>query len=331
MTAKSIEETYNILKKFLQKKTNDTHIISNEILRKFTTKLINYHNKLGTIKPYRIENLQFYIILAVEKIQGQVKICQKSTIKKAANRAAKCIFEKRLYRPTRAPVIPIEKVFEIIELLWTTNYNWWTRASAVLLGITFTTGARMMDGLRLYWEDIHIEETQSGKYLLLPVRVSKNNMNPKRAEQLTFRIDKNNIIQLERLISAWQIYNNNNCKGKVFENTEVVNTQKIVGYINRTLLKNKLDVKIGGHSGRNSVLLQCFEKQIDETGLKIYLRWTPNSNMHIHYRNLLLETSHVGTAYKLFKENFNQQTSNNTDHEMKLVKKKSSIKIKTEI
>ena len=131
-------------------------------------------------------------------------------------------------------------------------------------------------------------------------------MNPRRPEQLTFRINKNNIIQLERLISAWQIYNKNSNRGKMFENKEVVNTQKIVGYINRTLVKNKIDIKIGGHSGRNSVLLQCFEKQIDETSLKIYLRWTPNSNMHIHYRNLLLETSHVGTAYKLFKKNFNQ-------------------------
>ena len=271
MTAISIEKTFKILKKFLQRKKTKLKL-DDKILEKFITKLINYHNKLDTIKPYRIDNIQYDTILAVEKLQGYIGIGQKSAIKRAANKIAGKIFEKRLYRPIRAPVISLEKILEIIKLLWTKDYNWWTRASAVLLGITFTTGARMMDGLRLYWDDLQIEEKPSGKYLLLPVRVSKNNMNPRRPEQLTFRINKNNIIQLERLISAWQIYNKNSNRGKMFENKEVVNTQKIVGYINRTLIKNKIDIKIGGHSGRNSVLLQCYEKQIDETSLKIYLR-----------------------------------------------------------
>jgi hypothetical protein len=331
MTKKTIEKTYRTLLKFLKKKNIEPTKLTDEILETFITKWINYHNRNNDIKPYKVENIHYDTILAVEKIQGKIGIGQKSILKRGANRAAMKIFEKRLYRPTRAPVIPMVKVLEVIEILWTKDFNWWTRAAAVLLGITFTTGARMMDGLRLYWEDIYYEENQSGKYLILPVRVSKNNLNPKRPEQLTFRINNNNIIQLERLISAWQTYTHNNGKGKMFESKEIVNTQKIVGYINRTLSKNKLNFKIGGHSGRNSVLLQCFENKIDETGLKIYLRWTPNSNMHIHYRSLLLETSKVGTAYKLFKEKFNQQKIIKNEVKQESSEKPNSIKIKNEL
>jgi hypothetical protein len=329
MTIKSVKRTRKTLEKYLKQKDQTYKLIKESILEKFITKWINYHNKNNSIKPYLIENLQFETILGVEHIQGNIKISQKSAIKKAANRAAKLIFEKRLYRPNRAPVIPLKRIFEIIELLWTKDYNWWTRAAAVLLGITFTTGARMMDGLRLYWDDIYKEKNPSGEYLILPIRVSKNNLNPKRAEQLTFRIDNNNIIRLEKLISAWQIYNNHKSKGEMFGHKEVVNTQKIVGYIKRVLIKNKIDLKIGGHSGRNSVLLNCFEKQIDETGLKIYLRWTPNSNMHIHYRNMLLETSHVGAAFKLYKADFNQ-LDKKVNHDTKQPDTKKLFKFKTE-
>ena len=96
-------------------------------------------------------------------------------------------------------------------------------------------------------------------------------------------------------------------KGLIFNPGLNLSTQKIVGYISRRAKKLGLG-KITGHSGRYSILSSLFKNNIDDDTKKLFMHWSPGSQMPTHYRGIMLETSEIGAAYILSKHNYNRTT-----------------------
>ena len=304
MTKKSEETAFATLKFFLKTQKWDGEIIPDKIIEIFVQKWIRCRNRKREIKPYIIDDTIWTTILAIDQIQGKILLKQKSIVKLTAKRLAMKIFSEKLYRAkTAKPVSPGDALI-IIEDLMKNRTNWWAKCSAVCFAITMCTGARMIDTTRLYWDDLYEETNDSGSYLVLPLRISKSNQLAKRSEQLTYKIDSQNIIKLDIIINNWKTFTNSVGKGPMFYAGEKIPTQKLVGYISRRSKKLGLG-NITGHSGRYTVLAALFEHKIDDSSKKLFMHWSPGSEMPIHYRSTRLETSKIGACFNLSKNKYN--------------------------
>jgi integrase len=290
---------------FLKSRKWDGGLISDKNITTFIQKWIRCKNRKLKIKPYIIDDIIWTTILAIDKLQEKILLNQKSLVKVTAKRCAMKIFGENLYRAKRAKPITPENALKIIENLLQDKSNWWSKCAAICFAITICTGARMIDTTRLYWEDIFEEENNSGAYIVIPLRISKSNQLAKRSEQLTFKKDENNIIKLDDLLDFWKKFSNSNGKGLIFNAGEKISTQKLVGYISRRSKKLGLG-QITGHSGRYTVLSALFEHGIDDSSKKLFMHWSPGSEMPLHYRSTMLETSKIGACYNLSKNNYNK-------------------------
>ena len=294
------------LRKYLESQKWDGNIISDKLITTFIEKWIRCKNRKKQIKPYVIDDLIWTVILAIDRIQEKILLSQKSLVKLTAKRYAMTIFSEQLYRAKRAEAISPGNALLIIEDLLNIKSNWWAKCSAICFAITMCTGARMIDTTRLYWEDLFEEKIESRHYIVIPLRVSKSNQMAKRSEQLTYQINDDNIIKLDQLLKFWKNYNGNQEKGKIFNAGQKISTQKLVGYISRRSKKLGLG-NITGHSGRYSILSALFEHNIDDSSKKLFMHWSPGSQMPLHYRSTMLETSKVGAAFNLSKNYYNRK------------------------
>jgi hypothetical protein len=305
MTKKSEKIAMATLENFLKTQKWDGILIPDKLIKIFIEKWIRCKNKKLDIKPYVIDNTIWHTILSIDKIQGKILLSQKSLVKLIAKQYAMKIFGEKLYRAKRANTITTGDAWLIIKSLLEPKTNWWSKCSAICFAITMCTGARMIDTTRLYWEDIFTEENESGRYLVFPLRVSKSNQMAKRAEQLTYKIEPDNIIKLDCLLENWKKYTIKSNLGKIFDAGEPISPQKLVGYISRKAKKLNLG-PISGHSGRYSILKALFEFDIDDNSKKLFMHWSPGSQMPLHYRSVMLETSKIGAAFNLSKNNYNK-------------------------
>ena len=128
-----------------------------------------------------------------------------------------------------------------------------------------------------------------------------------KAEQLTYKLGKNNIIKLEddleNYFSRVELKTN-----KLFnpEKTQISKLKKITYQLRKLSHEMNLKNTLGAHSGRNTMLIKLCHARVDDESKKIFMRWTPNSSMANHYRGLLLECSELGATEQLSKLNFNQ-------------------------
>jgi hypothetical protein len=304
MTKKSEEIAVATLRYFLDTQKWDGGLISDKNIENFVKKWIRCKNRKRDIKPYVIDDTIWTTILAIDELQGRILLKQKSLVKLTAKRYAMKIFSQKLYRAKRAKPITPEDALSIINDLMINRTNWWAKCSAVCFAITMCTGARMIDATRLYWDDMYEETNDSGTYLIIPLRISKSNQMAKRSEQLTYKINDNNIIKLDIIINYWKKFTNNLGLGPMFNAGETIPTQKLVGYISRRSKKLGLG-NVTGHSGRYTVLAALFEHKIDDNSKKLFMHWSPGSEMPLHYRSTMLETSKIGACFNLSKNKYN--------------------------
>ena len=297
-----VRKLYKKLKKFMKKKEiakwkdlKEKHVI------KFIRKWFKGQENNKKLKPYVVENLIINLQNILDLKTGTVPKMMKARINKIIKRKAQILFEQIEIKRSRADVFDLDTISKAIKTLWKKE-NDKAKAAAVILAITFTTGARTIDAMRVNVRRMKIEQTEAGRFLIMTLNTSKTNQIGKFQEQLTFKIDENNKIKTDKIIQKWLKYYKprKNMFKDNFKARHIIYQFKVIS--------RELGLKgtITGHSGRNTTLLQLYKANVDDESKKLFMRWRANSQMPLHYRNILLETSDMGAAAKLAKNKFNQ-------------------------
>lgn len=294
---KEMKKTFFKMGLLKWKDLREKHII------KFINKWFRKAERNPNLKPYLVENfiIQLKNILDL-KFGGIPKILANRLVT-IIKRKAQIRFEQIEIKRTRAETFSLEDIKKAVSTLWKKE-NKISKAAAVCLAITFTTGARTIDALRVNTKRIREEETTAGKFLIMTLNTSKTNPLAKFHEQLTFKIDKRNIIKTDKWIRKWR--KRFNPKGTLLGTD--IKARQMVYQFKKVSKELKLKGVITGHSGRNTTLLRLFEAGVDDESKKLFMRWRANSQMPTHYRGILLETSEIGAAAILAKNKFNQNT-----------------------
>ena len=255
------------------------------------------------ITPARTISFRVHLIQIIELQQGPMSDVQKSAIKQIVNEKGRPLIEKADFILRTAKTFKLRDVQETIEWLWDSpklTYN----AVAVILSITFTTGARVADCLRITRERIREVENPSGRYMIVDIKTSKNNLLGQFKEQLTCKLTENMIVNPWLNIQAFlQIVQKDDLP--IFDRPGVKMTTKKVNYVLEMAAKKTETARITAHSGRNTVLKHLYKNNVDDISKIMFMRWRYNTSMHLHYRNNTLEDSEVGAAYQLAEGNYN--------------------------
>ena len=140
---------YHTFAKFLKSKgITKWGKVTIELVELFITRRIQRWANMRTIKPYRIELLKVHLVTILNFHTGEVSTIVKNRIKKKIHTAARGAIEDSNYQTRRAKTFQLHTVLEAMNWL-TANGDWMDKAAAVIMGITFCTGARVQDTLNI--------------------------------------------------------------------------------------------------------------------------------------------------------------------------------------
>lgn len=257
--------------------------------------------KRTQLSPSKVENFRTDLLQILELYNGKLTDVYKYTIKAHINRIARPLLERSTFTHRKAKTFKLTDVKHVIRWLWNSPkmaYN----AVAVILSITFTTGARVADCLNIIRSRVSTQQTEWGRFLVVSIKTSKNNPLGKYPEQLTCKLSENMIINPETNIKAWlEIIPEND--EPIFSQVKM-NTKKVNYVLKRAAVALGME-SISGHSGRNTVLQALYRAKVDDISKIMYMRWRYNTDMHLHYRNNTMEATEVGAAYQLHHNNYN--------------------------
>jgi len=210
----------------------------------------------------------------------------------------------------RAPFLGIKQLRKLVKQLWhydpSNRSKWLNKATAIAMLFCWRGGCRMIDTLRMRWEDMAFISNKSGDFIIYKVRCSKANMLGRRPERVSLLIIPDKYLDAYGLLKKWWIIKNRPLEGHVFQYREakLPQTTAFVRAARKAaeFLKWPKPYWPGAHSGRNSVILLLLKLKVPMHQIKIFMRWSPNSNMPTYYQNIKLETTDEGVPFKLGEE-----------------------------
>jgi len=285
--------------KFLSKKgIENWEEVNIKNIEEFIQWQIETWNKKKNLLSYKCENLKIDIRYILEACDVPVTTLIKQKIRNKIFSVASPIIEQNPTADNRAPVFGLKTVKQVLEKLWKGDDT--DKATAAILAITFTTGARIVDTTKIRRSRIKLVKNKTGYYLKIAMKTSKSNPIGRNPEQLTYKLGKNNIIKMDLFLAKW-LATSQDKKDLVFPFAP----KTIINRSRAVCQKMGINPPITGHSGRNSVVKALYDAKVDHDSKIIKMRWVPNSKMPIHYRALLLEESTAGATFQLFQNKFN--------------------------
>ena len=299
--SKKLQELHREFKKYMEKKKiTEWNGVKEKLIFKFIVRWFKKAKRKKKLKPYAVENFLVNLKNILDLRIGRLPKLLISRINKKVKQEARIIFEEIEIKRSRAETFKLSTIKKAIKQLWRINAKN-AEAAAICLAITFTTGARLIDALRINTRRMEKQKTEAGKFLVMKLNTSKTNPIGKHHEQLTFKISKENVIKTEKWIKKWR--RKYKPEGRLFGKD--IKTKDIVYQFKKISKKLGLKKMITGHSGRNTMVLELYKANVDDESKKLFMRWRANSQMPNHYRNILLETSRVGAASIMAQNNFN--------------------------
>ena len=119
----------------------------------------------------------------------------------------KKLSEKAAKISQRARFITLEQILDLTENLWFTTdasirHKWLYKAASIVYVFTYLSGRRVIDVLRLRWEDLEWIKNPNGQFLQFQVRHSKSNVT--RPDFLTcFVVDSEPNLNIRRRLAIW--------------------------------------------------------------------------------------------------------------------------------
>ena len=283
----------------------DLGCLSENQVQRFMVLWIKARNRHNNIHPTMIKKMIYALTVVIDQILMPIPINIRAAIKRVANKEGEKLYKEKLILIKKATPHTLEEVFPLIQQLWR-DHRMMYKQAAIVLAICYASGARCGEVLELRWEDIRTESTMIGEFLSIYVRAGKTNKLCSKNEQLTAVLGKDTLIQMDIWLGRWRKLTEGQV-GRIFP-YKPQGTSKMTTRWNRAAQKMNLPICLGGHSGRNHLVIKCFEAGVPIESMRSYFRWAVNSDMPSYYRSLHLETSKTGAANLLAQANFNKKT-----------------------
>ena len=187
---------------------------------------------------------------------------------------------------------------QIIKYLWSLGLR--EKETSLMLCFNFLSGCRVNDLKYANFSDLVFEQNDSGKYVSIPLKISKTNPMSLKTEQITVLIKQNTIWDVEYKLNYIKEYRLKN-KLKLHRIFTINSTSGFVYQMEKGRINCGFSKKLSGHSGRNSVLKRMLLAEVSDDNICLSFNWKRDSEMLFRYRNSMIERSNRGAQFLLDK------------------------------
>jgi integrase len=287
-STKRLLEIFMIEKKLKNlEKTNVSYFFKN---------WVNKRSKYELIRPYRLNNMVHQTMKIVKfylKDKSELPII-KQILKKLANRMARNLFTKKYMPPKKAKTFSIKDAGKIMLNLWHLGLP--EKEAAIMMCFTFLCGNRVGDLQYTSWSDLEYDENKNGRWLSIPLKVSKTNPMSLKLETVTMKIKKGTIWDVEQKLNYLKTLKPFRKSDRIFDNRT---TKSFVYFMDKSRKNLGFKTPISAHSGRNSVVERMLKANVSADNICVALNWTRGSEMLYRYRNKVIEKSEMGAQFQL--------------------------------
>ena len=296
--ANTLESTQSLVKIFISERKLKN--LTAENVTEFFEKWVIKRNRLETVKPYRLNLMMFMTSKTVKYFLKDSKNLPivRQKLKKLSNKLARTMFTDKIWAPHKAEIFELNDVAKIINYLW--NLGIAEKETSIMLIFNFLSGNRVGDLFFSNWSDIKITQNKHGRWLSVPLKVSKTNPLGLKKEQITVKLKQNTIWDVENKLKILKKLKDELKfkSSKIFNNRS---TASFVYHMEKGRQAVGLNGKISGHSDRNSVCKRMLLAEINPENICVSFNWTRDSQMLFRYRNDIIEKSDKGAQYELDK------------------------------
>ena len=296
--ANTLESTQALVKIFIREKKLKNLTVEN--VTEFFEKWVKKRNRLEAVRPYRLNLMMFMTSKIIKYFLNDLKDLPivRQKLKKLSNKLARTMFTDQVWAPHKAEIFELNDVAKIINYLW--NLGIAEKETSIMLIFNFLSGNRVGDLIFSNWSDISITQNKFGRWLSVPLKLSKTNPLGLKKEQITVKLKPNTIWDLEHKLKVLKTLK----KELKFNSSKIFNNRSTASFVYH-MEKGRQAVgvkgKISGHSGRNSVCKRMLLAGINPEDICVSFNWTRDSQMLFRYRNDIIEKSNKGAQFELDK------------------------------
>jgi integrase len=294
LKANSIESTKLLHDIFVSDKKLEK-LTKGEVLE-FFKRWVKKRNKIELILPYKLNNMLFQLSKIVKYYLKDKKYLPiiKQSLKKEANKLARTLFTDKHHAQNKANTFTLHEVEGMIINLWYKGIP--EKETAIMLIFSFSCGNRIGDLQFTNWSDLKFESKPEGRFIVIPLKVSKTNPMALKIETITIKIRKRSVWDVERKLEFLKNLKRPRDSDRIFNNRT---TKSFVYYMEKARKELHLKNPISAHSGRNSCVERMLLAGVNSDNICVAFNWTRGSDMLYRYRNKLIETSVMGAQHAL--------------------------------
>ena len=179
--ANNLRTTLKLIKLFLEEKCLNS--MSEEDCLKFFKCWVKKRNKIQGLRPYRLNLMLYQVRKTIKFFLTDKKLVPvvKQSLKKLTHKLAKKLFTENNFAPKKANIFSLKEIEIIMTHLWAQGIP--EKETSIMLGFNFLTGCRISDLKYANWKDIDIENNEYGRFLTVPLKLSKTNPMGLKTEQ----------------------------------------------------------------------------------------------------------------------------------------------------
>ena len=296
LKANCLETTKNLIEIFMLEKNLKNLVKIN--VTYFFENWVKKRSKIELIRPYKLDQMVYQTIKIIKFYLKDIKDLPiiKQSLKKLANKIARTLFTDNYMPPRKANTFSVETAGQIMTHLWHLGLR--EKETSIMMCFTFLCGNRVGDLQYTTWSDLEFENNKNGRWLSIPLKVSKTNPRSLKIEQITMKIKSGTIWDVEEKLRFLKDIKPIKKSDRIFENRT---TKSFVYYMEKSRKQLGINKPISAHSGRNSVVERMLKAEVDADNICIALNWVRGSEMLFRYRNKLIEKSEVGAQFQLDK------------------------------
>ena len=185
-------ETTKILLDIFKADKNLEKSVKKDVLE-FFRRWVKKRNKMEKIKPYKLNTMLYQVSKIIKYYLKDIKMLPiiKQALKIEANKLARILFTNDFHAPKKANTFSLKEAELMIDLLWYQGIP--EKETSIMMIFSFLSGNRVGDLQYTDWNDLRYENRVNGRFVLIPLKVSKSNPMALKTETVTMKIRKNEI------------------------------------------------------------------------------------------------------------------------------------------
>jgi hypothetical protein len=196
-------ETTKILLDIFKANKNLEKSVKKDVLE-FFRRWVKKRNKMEKIKPYKLNTMLYQVSKIIKYYLKDIKMLPiiKQALKIEANKLARILFTNDFHAPKKANTFSLKEAELMIDLLWYQGIP--EKETSIMMIFSFLSGNRVGDLQYTDWNDLRYENRVNGRFVLIPLKVSKSNPMALKTETVTMKIRKNEIWNVELKLNLFE-------------------------------------------------------------------------------------------------------------------------------